>query len=520
MSKIITVDLSEGQIGENEYTFGPGRDYGRGLAMRLLKEHVPDSCGRLDAENAVIYTPGLFTGNMAPSATRGLIMSKGEGKKGLCVSSITGDFPQKLASLDIASIVVTGKYEKRNAVIFVDPNGAELMCMPELEGHTTAEMVDMLRKQFGEDCAIIGTGQAADRMMPLASIFVTYPEGQPRFYCPRSGVGDIPGSKGLRAVVLKAQTYFGSPCVNKEAFRDTGKRLAKIIMDNEICGGALPGLGSITLIHLLKSRQAVPKVEKKSREGAEAAEKQGGCRTNYCCAPMCVIGCLNRHSAGTGEVFSAPEESEVRAALTQCFGFKEAAFAKELNRHGFSIGLNTTEFVYTVSMYWKATGETATREKVLSMMEEVEKGSVLGRLIGGGTAGVAELFKDRPDVAALVTKPSVVQEVQFKVHLDKLYPELQDMDDMELLYRQVFVLENLGFCIFSSFALLNNREVLELLAQMASDKFGVRVTAQELLSYAGDCIEQETAYQRERLAESVQKNIPEFIKVLYRYFSE
>ena len=249
MSKIITVDLSEGQIGESEYTFGPGRDYGRGLAMRLLKEHVPDSCGRLDAENAVIYTPGLFTGNMAPSATRGLIMSKGEGKKGLCVSSITGDFPQKLASLDIASIVVTGKYEKRNAVVFVDPNGAELMCMPELEGHTTAEMVDMLRKQFGEDCAIIGTGQAADRMMPLASIFVTYPEGQPRFYCPRIGVGDIPGSKGLRAVVLKAQTYFGSPCVNKEAFRDTGKRLAKIIMDNEICGGALPGLG-LSLIHI------------------------------------------------------------------------------------------------------------------------------------------------------------------------------------------------------------------------------------------------------------------------------
>ena len=84
MSKIITVDLSEGQIGESEYTFGPGKDYGRGLAMRLLKEHVPDSCGRLDAENAVIYTPGLFTGNMAPSATRGLIMS-GRGKKGaLC----------------------------------------------------------------------------------------------------------------------------------------------------------------------------------------------------------------------------------------------------------------------------------------------------------------------------------------------------------------------------------------------------------------------------------------------------
>lgn len=123
----------------------------------------------------------------------------------------------------------------------------------------------------------------------------------------------------------------------------------------------------------------------------------------------------------------------------------------------FRSGLNTTEFVYTVSMYWKATGETATREKVLSMMEEVKKGSVLGRLDRRRDRRTGELFKDRPDVAALVTKPSVVQEEQFKVHLDKLYPELQDMDDMELLYRQVFVLENLGFCIFSSFALLNNR---------------------------------------------------------------
>ena len=66
--------------------------------------------------------------------------------------------------------------------------------------------------------------------------------------------------------------------MNKEAFRDTGKRLAKIIMDNEIRGGALPGLGSITLIHLLKSRQAVPEVEKKeqrrSRDSGEARRLQ------------------------------------------------------------------------------------------------------------------------------------------------------------------------------------------------------------------------------------------------------
>ena len=82
MSKIITVDLSEGQIGESEYTFGPGRDYGRGLAMRLLKEHVPDSCGRLDAENAVT---GPFYRKHGAQRHQGPYHVKGRGEKGaLC----------------------------------------------------------------------------------------------------------------------------------------------------------------------------------------------------------------------------------------------------------------------------------------------------------------------------------------------------------------------------------------------------------------------------------------------------
>ena len=92
--------------------------------MRLLKEHVPDSCGRLDAENAVIYTPGLFTGNMAPSATRGLIMIKGRGEKGLCVSSTHRRFSPEAGVSGYSIHCSNGKYEKRNAVIYVDPNGA------------------------------------------------------------------------------------------------------------------------------------------------------------------------------------------------------------------------------------------------------------------------------------------------------------------------------------------------------------------------------------------------------------
>lgn len=516
MPKIITVDLTRQQITEREYSFQTEKHYGRGLSMQLLMEQVPPSCGRLDPENALVYTPGLFAGNCAPSATRGLIMAKGEGRKGLAVTSITGDLPQKMASLDIASLVVTGRYAPKNAVIFISRDKVELLSMPELENLPIPQVVDRLRSQFGSDCALTGVGQAADKLLPLSSIFVSYPEGKPRFYCPRSGFGDVPGSKGLRAIVVKCDHYFGSPCVEKEAFSSAGKRLARIILDNDVCGGALPGLGSITLLHLLKNKQAIPPVDKTAKRYSAPT---GGGRVNYCCAPMCVIGCLNRHSSGTGEFFAAPEESEVRAAMTECFGESDFAFTKQVNAKGFELGLNTTEFVYTARMYWKAVDGQYSREALLALLGEIESGTALGRLIGGGTPAVSALYLDRADLQALVTKPSVSQEGQFQVQLEKFYPELESMADMDLLYREVFVLENLGFCIFSSFATLNNKEALELLAQMVSYKLGRPVSLLELLQYAGECIETETAYQRESLAGSVQKNIPEFIKVLYRYFN-
>ena len=521
MSKIIIVNLTQKAISEESYDPSETRHYGRGLAMELLERHTAACKRRLDEENALVIVPGLFAGNRAPCSGRAILMAKGEGDRGLAVSNFTGDFPQKLASLGIAGLVVTGKYEEGNGAVLIDEQGVRLENMPKLEGMPIPEMVDELRESFGTECALWGVGKAADLALPLSGYFVTYPEGEPRFHCPRSGFGDVAGSKGLRVIVLKCGKYFNAPCVCAQAFQEKGKRLASRIINNEICGGALPGLGSITLLHLLKNHREIPKAQK----SVGIQKKQNGKRMNYCCAPMCVIGCLNRHSANDSEFYSAPEEAEVRAALENQFGEDSSSFAKELNQRGFSIGLNTTEFVYTAGMYFEATGQRMrsrdeARKELLALMDEVERGTVPGRLIGGGTQAVSELYRDRPNLGQKVTRPSVTKESQFQVRLHHFYPELNGISDMELLYRQVFLLENLGICIFSAFALLNNQEALELLADMASDRLGKKVTLLEMLEYAGRCIERETEYQRRNLSETVQKNIPEFIKVLYQYFEE
>lgn len=519
MSKIIKIDLTQESISEESYDPSSAVHYGRGLAMELLEKYTGSCKRRLDENNALVIVPGLFTGNRAPSTGRALLMAKGEGERGIAVSNFTGDFPQKLASLDIAALVITGKYAGGNAAVLIGEHGIQLESMPGLQGMYIPQMVEKLRGSFGAESALWGIGKAADLQLPLGGYFVTYPEGEPRFHCPRSGFGDVAGSKGLRVIIVKCGQYFNAPCVNAEEFRDKGKKLASLIIKNEICGGALPGLGSMTLLHLLKKHQKLPEVKK----GSGTRGRQEDKRINYCCAPMCVIGCLNRHSANDSEFYSAPEEAEVQVALKQHFQETSFSFSKELNRRGFSIGLNTTEFVCAAAMYFEAagrkmTGNDAVRKELLSLMDEIEKGTALGRLIGGGTMAVSSLYRDRSDLNEKVTRPSVTRETQFQVRLQRFYPELDSISDMDLLYRQVFLLENLGICIFSSFALLNNQEALELLAAMVSDRLGREVSLLDLLEYAGKCIERETVYQRRSISETVQKSIPEFIKVLYQYF--
>jgi len=87
------------------------------------------------------------------------------------------------------------------------------------------------------------------------------------------------------------------------------------------------------------------------------------------------------------------------------------------------------------------------------------------------------------------------------------------------MYNQIFVLENLGFCIFTSFALINNKEALIIMSNMFYYKTGYRLSPIDMIKFAGNCIEEELSYENKSAASIIQKNIPEFTKVLYRYFS-
>ena len=515
MGKTIVISLNTNSISEMPT---PAEHYGRGLAMKLVRQYAEDGCSRLDEGNALAIVCGLLTGTNAPCANRASVAAMGN--NAVAVSSISGDFPQKLATLGIDALVLTGKYSDGNAVILVEASSIRIEHMPQLQGKSCNDIVEYIRSTFGNNCAAIGTGRAADMLLPLGALFTTYPEGTPRFTCPRSSFGDVAASKGIRAIAINGKAYFGKHCANKAALQANSKKLAGMILSDKICGGALPGLGSITILHLLKSRNAIPEIPERRSHG----KRDNDGRLNYCCAPGCVIGCLNRHTAADGHVFSAPEESEVKAAMAHCFGMmgesERANTALALSKRGMTLGLNTTEFVYTAAMYMELNGETPSSERLMELIGEIERGSITGRLLGSGTVAIGSLYRDNASLQRRITKPANTNDSAHRLDLGKLYPELSEIDDLDMLYRQIFLLENMGICIFSAFALINRKEALETIASLYGNVTGNAVSVVQLLNYAGECLDNELQMVRSNSAACVKQNIPEFVKVLYRYFGE
>ncbi len=513
MSKICYINLTTKEISYDEYNIEKMKYHGRSLAGYLVNNHTTSNTDRFDDDNIIVFAIGLFTGTLAPSSGRISVATRKEKPGGVQMMNMTGSLPQKIASIGIEALVITGKSDNYS-IIHIDEDRIELKEIGSSD--SVSQLIYKIRYDCGKEASIIGTGPSADVMLPISTMFSTYPNGYPEYYCSRNGFGDVWGDKKLKAVVVSGNKYFENSCFDKENFSAESKKLAKIIVNDPICGQALPGHGSITLIRLLKDNKNITVNHKTDKIKSSAISNK---KINKTCSPLCVVGCLNRHCRNDEEAFSAPAESEVNAALFKCFGIDNPLLAKKVNIRAFELGIDSVEFVFSCNIYFKATNALADENSILLMLNEIESNSITGKIIGSKTSGVYNLFKENASLKPLVTKTVINEEKDFSVVIDRLYNEFHNIDSMELMYRQIFLLENLGFCIFTAFALINNKEALDIMANMFYYKTGIRHSPVDLINFSGHCIDKEILDERNFSIESIQKNIPEFTKVLYRYFS-
>lgn len=513
MNKIYVVDLSNKSVEAIDYDVKAYKHYGRGLAVDLMEKYVAPQVDRYDSENAVVMAPGLFTGTYIPTTGRLVVATKKHKEKGAQINNMSGSIAQRIASLNIAAVVIKGNYEEGLCSLVISNNGIEIISSEDLKGAEVSRNIEVMRKIYGKDASIIGIGPSGEALLPLSTLFSTYPEGDPVYYCSRGGVGDVFGVKGIKSIVVAEESYFKAEVFDQESLEISAKKLGKLMVSDPVCGTALPGYGSITLMKMLKAGRNI-KIEKiKKKANTTILEN----KINRTCSPICVIGCLNRHCKDENSIFSSPAESEAYAALKQCFDIDDMKFTSEFNNKAFELGLDSTELIFACALYLKAENIKGTKEVLNGLLEEIKNLSIVGRVVGSRTEGIYSLYKEKKELKPMVSRPSTREEGNFNVKLinkDK-FPEISDL---ELLYGEIITLENLGFCLFSSFALIDNKEALDIITELYYAKTGERCTGEEIIKYSLSCLEKELNYEAKAKGVSIEKTIPEFVKVLYSYF--
>ena len=123
-------------------------------------------------------------------------------------------------------------------------------------------------------------------------------------------------------------------------------------------------------------------------------------------------------------------------------------------------------------------------EEMDKALEEVKNMTLAGRVLGSKTSGIYNLFREKEKYKDMVTRPSITEEDNFNIDIQSKAVKLLGLSDLDYLYAYIIALENLGFCLFASFAFIDNDEALTLLSDMYFYKTGVRASEKDILQYA------------------------------------
>lgn len=402
--KLIRVDMTDRSIKYEDVPPAYQMLGGRGLTSTMINKEVVPTCDPLGPENKLIFAPGYLSGTRLVNSSRLSIGAKSPLTGGIKESNVGGTVAADLAHLGITAIVIEGKPGNDDTFLLKldDSGNAELIKGEEYKGQRTYELVKTLKATFDDENSITCIGPAGERLLTAASIQTTDADGRPCRAAGRGGLGAVMGSKGLKAVIVAKRGKSTDPLADDDTFKTAALNFAKAIKDNDGTE-VLAQLGSAMLVAPINAVGAFPtrnartgqfdEVEKITGETmAEVIKRRGGKNAHMGCA-QCIIRCSNEYVDEAGAYVTSSLEYETIWAMGGMIGNSDLDAIAKLDFLCDDIGIDTmsTGVAIAVAMDagYKSFGDAAA---AIEMVEEVAKGSEIGKLIGNGPGAVGKHF--------------------------------------------------------------------------------------------------------------------------------
>ncbi len=378
---------------------------GRGLTSIMVNNEVPASCDPLGSDNRLIFAPGLLTGTPLVNTGRLSIGAKSPLTCGIKESNVGGTMANALARHGVTAIVIEGKAPD-DALFFLTihrDSSVELVAANHCKGMRNYELTEKLLAEYGTKNSIASIGPAGEMQLRSATIQATDSDGNPSRSAGRGGLGAVMGSKGLKALVVSKEGKATRSIIDHVAFKEVSKHFAAAIKNDDWSGRVLPEFGTASIVAGTNAQGALPTMngrrgsfdgaEKISGETmAETIRQRGGKTAQKGCS-QCIINCSNIYVDKTGRPVTSALEYETIWAMGAMIANSDLDAIARLDFLCDDIGLDTmntgTAIAVAMDSGYKSFGDAAA---AIEMLEDVAKGTEIGRIIGNGPDAVGKHF--------------------------------------------------------------------------------------------------------------------------------
>ncbi len=551
MASILRVNTATGKINYEEVPEKYAALGGRALTSQMVSDEVPATCDPLGPLNKLVIAPGLLSGTSAPSSGRLSVGGKSPLTGTIKEANAGGITSQKLASLGVKAVVLEGMPGDSGWIgVKITSGGAEIFDAGDLAGKGTYEVTAICRERYGQKAAVITIGPAGEMKLLAAGVANNDSDGNSSRYAGRGGLGAVMGSKKVKAIVVDSPGTFDAPVKDQEKFKDAAKKFAKILMDNPITGKGLPAYGTNVLMNIINEAGTLPtrnfRFGRFDRAGevsgeklAEVAVARGG-KATHACHPGCVMRCSNVYPMPDGKV-CAPVEYETAWAFGPNLEIGDLDVVARLNYICNDVGLDTIETGCTLGVLMEAglipfgDGEAA-----IAALEEVGRGTPLGRIIGCGAllAGKAYGVTRIPAVkgqgipaydprsckgngVTYATSPMGADHtagyavtaniLSVGGQVNPLLPDGQAELSRNLQIATAAV-DSTGLCLFVAFPVLDNPEGLPAIIDMINAQYGVSLTAADVMALGRNILKVEREFNLRAGFTGAGDRLPEFFQ--------
>ncbi len=403
--RVWRVNVAEGTVRRDPVPTEWERLGGRGLIARASLDEIDPTCDPLGPGNKLVWASGLLVGHMLSSCDRISVGGKSPLTGGIKESNAGGSTGLKLAYLGVKALILEGPLLSSGWwLLHLSADGGALQPAEDLAGLGVHEAAHRLLERFGNKVGLALIGPGGEMRLQAAGIQNLDKDNEPSRINARGGLGALMGARRLKAVVIDSSQGEKPRLADAEGFKAAQKRFTQALMahpqtaiyrDFGTAGLAamVDGFGALPTCNFsIGHFQGIEGITGEHMRDVLLARGKPS-DTSHACMAGCTIRSSNVFGSADGEKIVSPLEYETIGLVGSNLGIGDLDQIAHLNAAIDDLGLDSIEVGAALGVAAEAGlmafGDAAGAR---GLVDEIRKGTPLGRVLGSGAAMTGQVF--------------------------------------------------------------------------------------------------------------------------------